>query len=140
MTRQTFQLQAFMTESPHSIGHDQPLAIAHELMRKHKIRHLPVLDAGKLVGIVTDRDLHLIETLKDVDPKKVLVEEAMTSDVYATTPEAPLHEVAAAMAERKLGCAVVLDPHHKVIGVFTTTDALRAVAELGRKRTTAKAS
>jgi acetoin utilization protein AcuB len=126
---QALTVQAFMTASPHSIGHDQKLSLAHTLMRKYSIRHLPVLDAGKLVGVVTDRDLHLVETLKDVDPEGVVVEEAMSQEVYAVGPGAPLREVAAHMAERKLGSAVVLKGG-RVVGVFTTTDALRAVAEL----------
>lgn len=57
---------------------------------EHQIRHLPVLDGGKLVGIVTQRDLHLVETLKGVDQQTVTVEEAMSQDVYTVEPETPL--------------------------------------------------
>ncbi len=59
-------VQNFMTTTPLSIGADQTLARAHEVMSAAKIRHLPVLDGGKLVGMLTDRDLHLVESLKDV--------------------------------------------------------------------------
>ncbi|MCC6669174.1 MAG: CBS domain-containing protein [Polyangiaceae bacterium] len=117
-----------MTESPHTIGSEQTLAMAHTLMREHSIRHLPVLHGGQLAGMVTVRDLHLVETLKDVEPDAVRVEEAMTPDPYVVAPSALLRDVAAEMAERKLGSAIVVDGK-KVVGVFTTVDALRALVE-----------
>jgi acetoin utilization protein AcuB len=119
----------YMTPAPHSIGPDQPLSVAHKMMREHHFRHLPVLQAGRLVGILTDRDLHLIETLRDVDPTKVTVEEAMSQGPYAVSPEAKLDEVTAEMAEHKYGCAVIMQ-NEKVVGVFTTVDACRALSEL----------
>ncbi|XXY44644.1 CBS domain-containing protein [Sorangium sp. So ce269] len=129
MTRAIPTVNRYMTRSPHSIGLAQKLAHAHKLMREHRIRHLPVLDGGTLVGVVSDRDLHLIETLRDVDPEKVTVEEAMTPSVYTISPDAPLDEVSREMAEHKYGSAIVLE-RGKVIGVFTTTDGMRALADL----------
>ena len=69
-------IDQFMTRAPHTIGYHQTLATAHRMMRELSIRHLPVLDGGKLVGILSQRDLHFIETLKDVDPDEVPVSEA----------------------------------------------------------------
>ncbi len=103
------------------------MTAAHALMRQHRVRHLPVLHGGQIVGIVSDGDLHLIETLKDVDPSKVIVEEAMTADPYCITPETPLDEVVQQMAQHKYGCAVVAEGH-KVRGILTTTDVCRAFA------------
>lgn len=122
-----------MTTSPHSIGLSQPLSHAHAVMRQHAIRHLPVLDGGTLVGVVSDGDLHLIETLKDVNPDEVTVEEAMSTAVYSVSPQAPLDDVAATMAEHKFGCAVVMHNLH-VVGIFTTVDVCRALADLLRGR------
>lgn len=127
------RVERYMTASPHSIGKDQFLVHAHELMRNHAIRHLPVLDGGRLVGVLSDRDLHLIETLRDVTPDKVTVEEAMTPVVYSVAPRAPLHEVVREMAAHKYGCAVVVDDR-EVVGIFTTIDALRAFADLLESR------
>jgi acetoin utilization protein AcuB len=135
MSKPIPHIQKYMTTSPHSIGREQTLGRAHAVMRQHGIRHLPVLDGGVLVGLLSLRDAHLLETLKDVDVQKVTVEEAMTSVVYAVSPEAPLDEVASAMAEHKYGCAVVMQNHH-VVGIFTTVDACAALADLlhGRLR------
>lgn len=122
-------IRKYMTTAPHSVGREQTLATAHALMREHGFRHLPVLEGGKLVGLVTMRDLHLIETLRDVDVNTVTVDDAMTAEVYAVSPDAPLDEVAAEMAERKYGCTIVMQNEH-VVGVFTTVDACRALHDL----------
>jgi len=122
-------VQKFMTYVPKSIGFDQTLAQATEIMRKLHLRHLPVLKGGKLVGILTDRDINLVLSFKDVDPKKMTVEEAYTPDPYFTTPDAPLNEVVAHMAEKKYGCALVVD-NGKLVGIFTEVDAYKALSEL----------
>jgi len=129
MSKSIPHVDKYMTTSPYSVGQEQKLSQAHKLMREHSIRHLPVLHGGQLVGLLTDRDLHLIESLRDVDPERVLVEEAMTPTVFTVSPKAVLDEVVSEMAQHKYGCAVVVD-NGKVVGIFTTIDALRAFAEL----------
>ena len=116
-----------MTHTPELIGVEQSMSQAHQIMRSHGIRHLPVLHGGKLVGMVTERDLHIVESLRDVDPEAIRVEEAMTQDVYTVTPKTPLQEVVNEMAVRKLGSAVVVDGRN-IVGVFTTIDALDTLA------------
>lgn len=123
------RIKAYMTTTPHTIGAEQTMARAHQIMREHHLRHLPVLSASRLVGILSDRDLHMVETLDDVDPRAVRVEEAMTQDVYTVTPDAPLDEVVKDMATHKFGSVVVVD-HAHVVGIFTTVDACRAFADM----------
>ncbi len=130
MARQT--VQRHMTLAPVVISSRRSLAEAHQLMRENAIRHLPVVDDGRLVGMVSQRDLYLLETLRAVDPAIETVAEAMSPDVYAVRPDAPLDEVALAMADRRYGSAVVVD-RGAVIGVFTTVDALRALASMLRR-------
>lgn len=130
-----YTVREFMTLAPRVVSSTGTLADAHRLMRERGIRHLPVVDAGRLVGVVSQRDLYLLETLRGVDTETELVAEAMTPAPYAVPPAAPLDEVALAMAEHKLGSAVVVDGG-AVVGLFTTVDALRALAGLvGRRRT-----
>jgi acetoin utilization protein AcuB len=119
-------IRDFMTPAPHTIGREQSLSVAQAHMRAFGVRHLPVLHAGKLVGILSQRDALFVETLHDVDPAEVPVEDAMSGDVYVVSPDASLFEVAAEMAEHKYGCAVVMDGGG-VAGIFTTVDALRAL-------------
>jgi acetoin utilization protein AcuB len=105
----------------------QPVAQAAHLMREHGFHHLPVMKGGRPVGVISERDILLIESLRDVDPHDVLVEEAMSQELYLVDPEAPMRQVAADMADRHYGCAIVARGD-RVYGVFTTTDALRALS------------
>ncbi|HEX4926202.1 MAG TPA: CBS domain-containing protein [Bdellovibrionales bacterium] len=127
------QVQKYMTYVPKTIGSDQTIALAADYMRKLHIRHLPVLKGGKLVGILTDRDINLVSGFKDVDPMTLTVDEAFTPEPYFTKPDAPLDQVAAEMAEKKYGCALVVD-NGKLVGIFTEVDALRALSELFQTR------
>jgi acetoin utilization protein AcuB len=136
----THAVDDFMTRLVHTIGSQSPLSEAHRLMNEHAIRHLPVLEGGKLVGVVSMRDLHLIETLKGVDPKEVTVDEAMSQDAYTVPPGTELIEVARTMAMHKYGSAVIARDGH-VEGIFTTIDALKALeAVLSTPQTKAKPS
>jgi acetoin utilization protein AcuB len=115
-----------MSRMPWTIDREESLTTAHELMRKHQVRHLPVTAEGKLVGLLSLRDLHLIETLADVDQDEVRVAEAMTTDPYKVAPGDPIDQVAAMMAHNKWGSAVVVEGP-EIQGIFTTIDALIAL-------------
>jgi acetoin utilization protein AcuB len=118
----------FMTKSVHTIGRDQPLSIAHQLMNKHSIRHLPVLEHGKLVGLVSQRDLYFVEALATGGPDHISVEEAMSQDVFEVAPSTPLSEVLRSMVRTKHG-SVVVTQRGAVAGVFTAIDGLEALLE-----------
>ena len=119
----------YMTTLPHTIGVEQTLSKADKMMHEFRVRHLPVMSAGQLVGILTDRDVKLVESLKDVDPEKVTVDEAFTPDPYIISPTTSLADVCAEMALKKYGCALVCD-NKKLVGIFTWVDALNAFNEL----------
>lgn len=133
MSKAIPKLQKYMTTTPVTIGKGQTLAAAYKIMKEHRIRHLPVLDGGALLGILSDRDLHFVESLRDVDPEKVLVEDAMTPEVYTVSPDSGLDEVVGEMAQHKYGSAVVMHAG-RVVGIFTAVDALSAFAELLQTR------
>ena len=119
-------IRAYMSPAPHTIGADQPLSVAAEIMRANKIRHLPVLSDGELVGLLSDRDLSLVAGSAGL---KTVVEEAMSPEVFKLSPDTSLEWVALEMAQHKYGSTVVVE-HDKVVGVFTTVDALRALQDL----------
>ena len=116
----------YMTPGPHTIGREQSLVAAKQMMQKIHARHLPVLHGGKLVGMLSDRELAAIETLPGSN--QLTVEDAMVPDVFMTSADAPLETVAGDMARLRLGSAIVLKDDH-VVGVFTAVDALRALAD-----------
>ena len=127
--RQFPAVRQYMSLTPHTIGCDRSIADAHQLMRAHHIRHLPVLDGGQVVGVVSERDLILVSSLPGVDAGKVPVEEAMVEDVFFVSPDAPVAEVVETMIQKKVGSALVGDETH-IAGVFTTIDALVVLHEL----------
>jgi acetoin utilization protein AcuB len=122
----TLTIDRFMTPTPQTIGVDMSLAVAHRMMRERRIRHLPVLQEGKLVGIVSERDLALVETMRGVDPEDVTVADAMSPEPYQVAPAMPIAEVAREMAEHRYGAAVIVDGQ-RVVGIFTTVDAMTAL-------------
>jgi acetoin utilization protein AcuB len=116
-------IRSYMTPSPHTIAPGATIAKAHEVMRGNG------LDGNRLLGIVSQRDLAIIESLPGVVPTEVPVEDAMATDVYKVSPDAPLRHTASEMAARKLGSAVVM-AGNEVVGIFTTIDALQALTQV----------
>lgn len=120
-----------MTASPVTVECNVTVEQAHALMRKLRCRHLPVMRNGTLVGVVSERDLYLVETLAGADKTVDRVVDAMTPYVYTTTPDAKIRDVARVMAAERYGSVVVMEGD-RVVGIFTATDAFRhLVARLG---------
>jgi acetoin utilization protein AcuB len=128
------RVREFMTTMPLTIDVRSSLSEARDTMSERSVRHLPVVNDGALVGIVSERDITLCEALGQ-NPAKVDVEVAMRARVFTCGPEAHLHAVAEEMAAHKYGSAVVVDVERpvKVLGVFTTIDALRALARFTKE-------
>lgn len=121
-------IAAYMTPLPHTVGSEQTITFAQEMMRKYDVRHLPVLHGGELYGIVSERDLGVIAGLNEVNPDDTTVEEAMTQEAYTVSRETPLFDVLTHMLDQKYGSAIVIDGT-KVVGIFTTHDAVRLLVE-----------
>lgn len=129
-----------MTPHPVTVSARATVAEAAELLRDLAIRHLPVVQDGALVGILSDRDL------RAVDPRGLLdVENAdavrarfsapviglMSADVIAVHPETELSEVVSLMIETRVGAMPVIDPAtREVVGIVSYIDVLRAVRRL----------
>jgi acetoin utilization protein AcuB len=122
-------IERYMTPLPYTIEASATMEAAHLIMREHRIRHLPVMQGGELVGLLSVRDLHLLESLKDVDPAEVPVADAMSRRPYTVAGREPIDKVAAHMAAFKIGSALVVEDDI-VTGIFTTHDALRALIHL----------
>lgn len=116
----------FMTPSPLTIPAELSMHDAAERMFDNKIRHLPVTDGGHVVGIISDRDIAVVDTIPQVDRNKVLVGSAMSSNPYICSPETPLIDVVRTLCEHKIGTAIVMKDG-KLSGIFTLIDALKAL-------------
>jgi acetoin utilization protein AcuB len=126
---QDLHVRKYMTSSPLTIDRHLPLKAAEKLMQEHHIRHLPVMDGDKLVGIVAAPELSFLAALAGLDPARMPVGEVMTRAPYAVAPDADLYQVTQYFLEHKETAAVVVDAD-KVVGVLTTIDALRALMDL----------
>lgn len=129
MTYPKHIIDSYMTPGAHTIRADAPVSLAQDMLQRFGIRHLPVLHGGKLVGVLSDRDIKTALAWKGANPKNITAEDVCSQEVYVTKPHALLHDVAREMAEKRYGCAVVMESD-EVIGIFTTTDACRALADI----------
>lgn len=105
------------------------LAAAREKMTANSCRHLPVVEDGALVGLISLGDLYVMEALNELDPEDTEVQSAMCKDILAVPQGTPLRQVAADMARLHVGSAIVVDGV-RPIGIFTSTDACRVLAEV----------
>jgi CBS domain-containing protein len=131
------RVRDLMSSVPKTLGRNDQLSLADDLMRAERIRHLPILDEeGRLCGIVSQRDLFrgaLAAALGygDLAQRKLLgtlvTKEVMATDVVTTTPDTPLADAARLMLERKVGCLPVLDGE-RLVGILTEGDFVRAAA------------
>lgn len=117
------QLSRYMVKGPFVIETSATVKDARQIMRELEIRHLPVLEDGELVGLVSERDL------AGDGPGDKKISEVMRTDLYVVPPSAALSEVVGTMLDRKLGSALVVDGDGDISGIFTTIDALRLLSE-----------
>jgi acetoin utilization protein AcuB len=122
-------ISSHMTSSPACIGAHRSLADAWQTMLHEHVRHLPVLQGGQVVGMVSQRDLGLLGAPRAQERLDMRVEEAMSSDPYVVGPSTALRVVIEEMNVRRIGSAIVADGG-SVIGVFTTTDAIALLSRL----------
>ncbi len=137
----------WMTEKVITIDKNDSLGNALRLMRDNRIRRLPVLSGGKLVGIVSDRDLKgaLPSRATSLDVwelhallDKLKISDIMTKDVVTTTPGATIEHVAKIMMEKKIEGLPVLDAKRTLVGIVTEGNVFRALTEVtgvGQKTT-----
>jgi acetoin utilization protein AcuB len=109
-------------------------AEALALCRERRIRHLPVLEEGRLVGIVSDRDLRSAAPAFG-DPErasaleKIRISDVMARDVVSAHPDDPIEEAANRMRERKIGCLPVVK-YGEMVGIVTSSDVMEALIYL----------
>jgi CBS domain-containing protein len=118
-----------MTHLPAEIERCETVAEAIALMEKHQIRHIPVMSGAQLKGIVSQRDILTARVRYGDQLGKMSVENVCQLEVLTVSPVTAVNEVAEHMLDRGAGSAVVVDGGF-VVGIFTTTDALRVLSQL----------
>lgn len=126
-----------MSKVPLTVSSGDSLQAAIDLLFKHNIRELPVMEHGKLAGIVTDRDLRQVApsypVFRDQEEircylQNLKVHSAMTVDPIVITPEDPLVEAAKLLRTYRIGSLPVVEDE-RLIGIITVSDLLNAFVE-----------
>lgn len=126
-----------MTPFPHHVDAHDDLYTARAMMEQHGIRHLPVIRDGELAGIVSSRDVEIAIGVAgpNVQEVRIPVWSVCERDPCVVDLEAPIADVASAMADRQIG-SVIVTRKGRLAGIITTVDICRAFAELTRKHET----
>jgi acetoin utilization protein AcuB len=130
-------VRSIMTPEVIVVSPRTTIAEALTLSRRHRIRHLPVVEDGRLVGLVTDRDLRLAmppiwadhhDELRAMLHEKT-VGDVMVEEIITVTPATPIEEAARLLHTHRIGCVPVMEDD-RLIGIMTETDVLRSFAEM----------
>lgn len=128
----------YMREDPVTLKPDDSFRDAMEKLKERHIRHLPVVDGKKLVGIVTDRDIRAASassatTLSIYELQylldKIKVREIMNKNVITATPQYTIEKAAWIMHEKKIGALPVVD-EKELVGIITETDLLGLFSQM----------
>ncbi|MBK7859892.1 MAG: CBS domain-containing protein [Archangiaceae bacterium] len=120
-----------MTVAPITVFPDDDLARAAFLMKRGRLRHLPVVQHGKLLGLLSQRELlAALGPNPGESAETTRVREVMVSEVVTTTETTPLRKAARVLWDRKFGCLPVLDDTGALVGILTETDFIRFAAEI----------
>lgn len=136
------RVSTLMTRKPFTLAPDASLDEAMQLMDEHGLRHLPVVEAGRLVGVVSDRDLlaatgwlpaRVRELYQDrsTDQRSRTLREIVQPKVRTLGPDDTVVSAAVELVASKIGCLPVLE-HGELVGILTETDLVRAFADACR--------
>ncbi len=131
-------VREIMMGSPVTLKPEDTLNLANDVISLGRIRHIPVVEDGRLVGLLSERDLMgaaattifgLKQRSKSALLKSVLIKDVMKKKVVTVKPNTSVKETARLMKKKKIGCVPVLDEGN-LVGLVTTTDILRYVEGL----------
>lgn len=124
------KIDTFCTEQVATIDADDSVHNAQQVIARHGIRHLPVTVDHRCVGVLSERDIHAAMAVKGANARTLHVSDIFSKNAYVAHPGSSLEVVAKEMAEKKFGSAVITDEGGKVVGIFTSTDAMRALSRI----------
>ncbi len=122
-------VHTIMTRGVETTDPGESVAHALERMLELGVRHLPVVDGGRLVGMLSDRDLLRTQLDLATDPQETPVHAVMTRDIITTRPTRPITEAARLMIDNKISGLPVIDAQNAVVGMVTTEDMLKLAVD-----------
>ena len=132
-------VREIMMGNPVTLKPADTLDLANDIISLGRIRHIPIVEEGRLVGLLSERDLigaaaaeifGLKQKRKSALLKTVLIKDVMKKKVIVTKPDTSIKDAAHLMADKRIGCVPVIE-NGALVGLLTTTDILRYVERLG---------
>ena len=139
---QSIRVAEWMSEGVLAVEIFDSIAVARQLIAKHRVNQLPVLDEDRLIGIVTDRDIRdayptsmMINHTKAIDQfaEKITVEEVMSRDIFVVRPETPLVQAVSLLRKHRIGSLPVVK-NQQLVGIITRSDILDFVLSATGRR------
>lgn len=121
------KVEAWMVKDIFSIGYDAGIRDALMAMKKHSVRHLPVVENGLFLGLVTLGDLKQAIIASMIEQLKV--SDVMIRKPYTITRETSLEKAAQIIYEKRIGCLPVVEDE-KIVGILTVNDILKAFIDI----------
>lgn len=122
-----------MTRNPKTVSPDDPLSFAARILREHRFHHLPVVEGGRLVGILSDADLRNASygtmPAEGGTAEDLPVREAMRTEVWSVTPDDSVEDALLILTREKFGALPVLSGD-RLVGIITRADLLNAFVDL----------
>jgi acetoin utilization protein AcuB len=132
MSQWNVTVEEYTTPNPITASQESTVLDLSRLMFDKGIRHLPIIKGKEIVGIVSDRDLRLVNGLNWQEKSLVTAADIMSKDPVTVDAGTQLDEVAFEMSRRKIGSVIVTEGD-QLFGIFTVTDALNALIEMNRE-------
>lgn len=107
---------------------DHTVFEAYQEMQKRQVHHLPIVENGKALGVLSDRDLQFITQYGNQND--ILCKDVMSSEVFTVSTSEPIQSLAKQMVEKRINSALINNSEGKVVGIFTSTDALKILSNI----------
>jgi acetoin utilization protein AcuB len=144
----SLQIEAWMKTPVHTVKPQDSVAHARAILEEYRVNQLPVVQNGKLVGIVTDRDLRdapmavrvsgeAAGRTKDElpsEPNEIPVSDVMSDAVLTMTPSNTLEHAARLMREQRIGAVPIVEKQNHLAGILTRSDVLEAFVALAKSK------
>ena len=136
-TKAKLTVRDLMANNPTTLDLNETLDLAEDIMNLGRIRHMPVIEGGKLVGIISQRDLFRSALITALGfgrrttralIKTIRIKEIMTKNVVTIAPDTRIEDAARAMVKGKIGCLPVVQDD-RLVGILTETDIVRHLAD-----------
>lgn len=131
MEQLNLPVEEFTTPDPVTASEETTVEELSKLMTEHGVRHIPIVRNGQVTGIVSERDLKVIAGLNLKEKSLISAADVMARDPVTVNAQETLDEVAFQMSSHKIG-SVIVNEDGKLLGIFTSTDALNALIEITR--------